>query len=138
MASATATAASACLMAASALMMPAFAEFTAAADLSAKQFFCVKVTAENAVNLAGAGEAVDGVLQNKPTSGQEATVWGVGSTTKAVAGAAVAAGADVTPDANGKLVTAGTGDYILGRALFAASADLERISVFITNQGRSA
>lgn len=111
---------------------------TAAADLSAKQFFCVKVTAENAVNLAGAGEAVDGVLQNKPTSGQEATVWGVGSTTKAVAGAAVAAGADVTPDANGKLVTAGTGDYILGRALFAASADLERISVFITNQGRSA
>ncbi len=111
---------------------------TAAADLSAKQFFCVKLTAANAVNLAGAGEAIDGVLQNTPTSGQEATVWGAGSTTKAVAGAAITAAAFVTPDANGKVVTAASGDYIIGRAAIAAGADGEVISVYITQPGRVA
>ena len=111
---------------------------TAAADLSAQQFRFVKVTAAEQVNLAGAGEAVAGVLQNKPTSGQAASVWGTGSTTKVVCGAAVTAGADVTPDANGDAVTAASGNYIAGKALDAGAGAGSIISVQLTQPGRTA
>lgn len=110
---------------------------TAAADLSAQQFRFVKITAAKAINLAGAGDAVAGVLQNKPISGQAATVWGVGSVSKVVAGAAVAAGAFVTPDASGDAVTAGTGNYIAGEAIDAAAGAGSIISVQLTQPGRS-
>jgi hypothetical protein len=47
----------------------------AAADLSSYQYCMVKLTADNTVNVCGAGELAIGVLQNKPTaSGQAARV----------------------------------------------------------------
>ena len=47
----------------------------AAADLSSYQYCFVKITADNTVNVAGAGEAAVGVLQNKPSvAGQAARV----------------------------------------------------------------
>lgn len=111
---------------------------TAAADLSAAQFLFVKITGELAINLAGAGEAVDGVLQNKPAAaGRAATVWGPGTASKVVAGAAVAAGADVTPDAAGKAVTSATGNYIAGKCMTAAANADELITVWLTNPGRT-
>ena len=99
-----------------------FGQATAAADLSAKQFFAVKVTAANVVNLAGAGDGPIGVLQNKPTSGQAADVLVFGMT-KASAGAAIAAGAKVMVDSNGQFQTAsGSAKYYVGTAVTAASA----------------
>jgi len=110
----------------------------AAADLSAHQFKLVKMTSTG-VNLCGAGEAALGVLQNKPDAlAQAATVWGPGSTSKVVAGAAVAKGAKITSDATGRAVTAASGNYEAGQALDAASAAGNLITIFINPQGRAA
>lgn len=109
----------------------------AAADLTGAQFLLVKTTSTG-VNKCGAGDHADGVLQNKPNTGQAATVWGPGSVSKVIAGAAVAKGADVASDANAKGITSTTGDYIVGRALTAVSNADEILSVWITNPGRTA
>lgn len=77
----------------------------AAADLSAKQFYAVKVDSAGKAALAGAGDRAFGILQNTPTQGQMASVAFDGIS-KAVAGGTIAAGAQVEVDANGKMVTA--------------------------------
>jgi len=110
----------------------------ASADLTSSQFLFTKVDGEKTVGLAGAGEAIDGVVQNNPNTGEAATVWGVGSVTKVYAGAAVAAGAFVTPNANAKAVTAASGNYIAGRCITAAANADELITLFITQPGRVA
>ena len=81
--------------------------FTAAADLSAKQFLGVKITAARTVNVAGANDA-HGVLQNKPASGEFAAVC-MGGLGKAVAGATVAAGDFLTTEATTSRVIAMSG-----------------------------
>lgn len=54
---------------------------TASADLSAKQFYFVKMSGEGTVTVcAGATDKPVGVLQNNPTSGQEAKVCAIGVT----------------------------------------------------------
>jgi hypothetical protein len=106
----------------------------AAADLSAKQYYIVDVDTAGKAALCGAGEVPFGSLQNKPEAGYvaEVQVYGVA---KVVAGAIVAVGASVTSDANGKAVTATTGDNVLGTALVASAADGDIIPVFITHAG---
>ena len=122
----------------------------AAADLSAKQFYAVKVDSNGKAALAGAGEHAIGVLQNKPTSGNAATVR-ISGATKMVASAAIAAGAVVAATAAGKSVTATkastntsdagvaadalVGSNVLGVALTAAGADLDVHEVCITHSG---
>lgn len=110
---------------------------TAAADLSAKQFFFVKVTGDREVNLAGDGEAAM-PLDNDPLSGEEASIPAPGSTVKVVASAAIAAGADVATAAGGKAKTSTSGDYINGQALTAAGADLEVFTMLYNPVGRTA
>ena len=112
----------------------------AAADLSSNQYYFTKVDSSGQVALCDTlGEKMDGVLQNDPDAqGRAATVWGVGSVSKVVASAAIAAGASVTTAASGKAVTAASGHYIAGTALDAASADGEVISVWLTMPGRVA
>ena len=110
---------------------------TAAADLSTKQFYAVKMTSTG-INLAGDGERVDGVLQNKPTAlGQAAEVETLGLT-KAIGADAIAQGASVASDANGKFVTAASGDYIAGTAWTACGADGELFTVLLRPEGRAA
>ena len=77
----------------------------AAADLSAKQFFFVKVDSAGkaALATAAAGEAVFGVLQNDPTAGQAASVRTAGET-QVAAGGTFAAGDKLSADANGRAV----------------------------------
>ena len=101
----------------------------AGADLSAKQYTFVKLNSSGqAIAVAAATDRPIGVLQNAPTSGQEAEVLVVGGT-KIVAGAAVTEGAVVGTDANGKGVplTVGTDTtkYILGTSLLEVAADGE-------------
>lgn len=111
----------------------------ASADLSAAQFLFVTLDSAGEAEVAGAGVSIAGVLQNKPgAQGRPCTIWGPGTVSKVVAGDAVAAGADVTPDANGKAVTSATGNYIAGKALSAATAADQLISVWITQPGRTA
>jgi hypothetical protein len=105
---------------------------TAAADLSAKQNYLVKVTAANTVNLAGNGELAIGSLINAPAAAATAHVQVVGVASVS-AGAAVAAGAQVAADANGQGVTATTGEKVIGIALNAAAAQDDVLSVLLTH-----
>jgi hypothetical protein len=84
----------------------------AGADLSAKQFHFVKVSAANQVNTCGDGEAGVGVLLNKPKSGEPALVQ-IGGLSKVVVGAGLTAGARVMSSSAGKALTATTGKNVL-------------------------
>lgn len=100
----------------------------AGSDLSAKTHYLVKVSAAGTVDLAGAGELAVGVVGNSPVSG-EAVELHTGLMVPVVAGAAVAAGAEVASDANGKGVTAVATDRVFGIAVDAAGADGEEFRV---------
>lgn len=105
---------------------------TAAADLSGQQYRAVRVTGDFAVNVANAaGQAVIGVLQNKPTSGQPAEVMSMG-VTKVLAGAAIAAGAEVMAGADGRIITAATaGSNVIGICMEAAANANEIVTVLL-------
>lgn len=90
--------------------------FNAAADLSASQFRVARITAANAVNVAGAVNDIIGIIQDKPLLGQACAVRTDG-VSKAAYGATVAAGAAVTCDGTGRIITAATGRQILGYAV---------------------
>jgi hypothetical protein len=96
------------------------------------QYRFVKITAAHQVGLATtkATDLAVGVMQNKPqVVGQAATV-GIAGVTNVMAGAAVAAGAAVTFDANGRGITGTVGtDKIVGIALGAAGAANELFPV---------
>lgn len=78
------------------------------------QYSFVKVTGSNRCGKAASGDAVVGVLQNKPqVEGQAATV-GVYGITNVLSGAAFAAGDKLDIDADGHAVTAaGTAYYAI-------------------------
>lgn len=101
----------------------------AGADLSAKQYFFVKVgTADNAAVVCGDGENALGVLINAPLSGEPAAIANSG-VVKVSAGGSITRGANVASDAAGEAVTAASGDYVLGIALEAADdGDIIRVA----------
>lgn len=99
---------------------------TASADLSSKQFHFVKISGANTVTVCAAvTDRPIGVLQNKPTSGQEAEIVACG-VTKLSSDEAVAAGSVLGSSADGQaqVVTVGseTTVYIAGQALTASTA----------------
>lgn len=99
-----------------------------AADFAEKQFYCVSVNSAGKAALADADDLNQiGVIQNNPPSGQATTVRVLG-VTKAAYGGTIAAGARVTSDAAGKIVTATTGKQVIGVALVAGvSGDIGKI-----------
>jgi hypothetical protein len=116
----------------------------AGADLSSKQYTFVKLDSSGqAVAASGATDIPIGVLQNAPTSGQEAEVLIVGGT-KIVAGAAIGEGALVGTGATGKAVAlvAGTDTtkYVVGTLLTESAADGNIVTAVINcaNPGRAA
>lgn len=74
--------------------------------------------------IATAGVKVIGVLQNKPTAGQEANISNIGIV-KVIAGAGVTRGADVMSDSSGHAITATGAVYVAGIALTSASAGVQ-------------
>lgn len=103
---------------------------TAGADLSAKQYYLVKITSRRTVTLCGDGYRVDGILLNKPTSGHAATVeTNSGVEQFVIAGGSFSAGAELASDASGKAVTALSGDESFGVALEDASGDGSQVRV---------
>lgn len=111
--------------------------FKAAADLSAAQFKAVKVDSNGEIALCGDGDSFIGILQNDPTSGNAGDVMTYGKS-KAIASAAIAAGALVTTAALGKVKTADGEDKIFGVATIAAAADGDIISVLLLTGGATA
>lgn len=108
----------------------------AAADLSAKQHYCVKVNSSGQVALCdAAGEIAHGVLQNKPDAQAKAASVRTLGVTKVVAAAAIEEGAVVTPTAAGKVTTGYGADRVLGIALEPAAADGDVIPVMLTPMG---
>lgn len=100
--------------------------FEAGADLSAKQFFFVKMSANNKVILcAAATDKPIGVLQNKPTSGQTAKVRSLG-VSKVSADGTLAAGDLIGTSADGqadpKVPGTDTTEFTVGHVLIGAAA----------------
>ena len=107
----------------------------AAADLSAKQFYIVKLSSTGTVDLAAAAtENIIGVLQNTPVSAEQA-VYAFTGVAKVKAGGTIAVGAFVTADSAGKAVSTTTdGDVVIGRFIgtaAAASGDLVEVQLGI-------
>lgn len=85
---------------------PIIVNMAAAADLSTRQWYIVRQTAENAVNLTSAATQVPfGTLQNKPKSGETAEI-GVAGNVKVILGGTVAINDPLVSDANGKAIAA--------------------------------
>lgn len=107
----------------------------AGADLSAKQYFFVKVnTSGQAVLCAAATDRPIGVLQNTPESGEEASVLVVGGT-KVVSSASIDEGALIgtasTGKADAKTPGSDTTEYAVGTVILAAGADNEILTAVI-------
>ncbi len=79
---------------------------TAGADLSSKQYYFAKVSSGGVIGCNTQGEAVDGVIQDKPDASGKAVSVAYSGISKVVAGAAILKGALVQTDANGKAMTA--------------------------------
>jgi hypothetical protein len=111
--------------------------YTAGANLSAKQYHFLRFSADYTVNTPGAAaQDIIGIQQD-----DLATAAGIGVLVRPIpqasssllkAGAAIAAGAPITSDANGKGVTATTGQRYYARAAQAATADGDIIEVHPT------
>jgi len=87
----------------------------AAADLTGKKYYAVKLNAQGEVALASAiTDIVIGILQNEPSAqGLEASVC-VSGVSKVVLGATVATGALVGVSAAGKAVADASTNFTLG------------------------
>lgn len=115
----------------------------AGADLSAAQFKFVKLNSSGqAILCAAATDKPIGVLQNAPTSGQEAEVTVIGGT-KVVLGGSVTEGAAVGTSAAGAGValTVGTDTtkYVVGQALTeGASGEIITVVINCASAGRAA
>lgn len=98
----------------------------AASDLSAKQFFLVKQTAADTVDLvAAATDRTFGVLVNAPKSAQAASVQtdGIAKVVSDGSGTAIAAGDPLGADTSGRVVKNVTADRLgIGVAMDASSA----------------
>ena len=106
----------------------------AGADLSSAQYKFVKISSGKAVVCSGATDIPIGVLQNSPTSGQEASILVAGGT-KLVAGAAIAAGVVIgtssTGKADAKVAGTDTTEYAVGVVILASSADADILTAVI-------
>jgi hypothetical protein len=96
-------------------------------DLSAKQFFFVAL--DDGKVAAVADVALP--LQNKPDASGKTAALRYGGISKVVAGAAIAVGAKVAPDAAGKGRTAVSTDHPTCIALEAAGSDLDVIACLV-------
>lgn len=110
--------------------------YKAGADLSAKQFFAVELTAADTVGLVNAAtDRVLGLLQNKPQAGQaaEVRILGISKAVSDGSVTAIAVGDYVGPNAAGKMVKKTLADNsVTGIAHDASSADGTVIRVLLT------
>jgi predicted RecA/RadA family phage recombinase len=95
--------------------------FEAAVDLSTKQFHAVTLNSAGKLILPAAdGDDAIGILQNKPTAGQEGSVMLSGISMVAMTGA-VAIADQVQVLTTGRGDTAASGDHVIGQCLETAA-----------------
>ncbi len=104
----------------------------AAADLSGKRYHIMRLSDRLKTNQASdaGGSSVFGVLQNKPQSGEAATLAYAG-VSKVVAGGAVSVNTIITTNGSGRAAAVASGQMAIGRALEAAGADGDQISALL-------
>ena len=107
----------------------------AGADLSSSQYYYVKLsTTDTVIACAAATDIPIGILQNAPTSGQEATIMVTGIS-KVSADAALAInqliGTAADGQADAKTVGTDTTEYVVGNVLVAAGAAGEYATVTV-------
>ena len=106
----------------------------AGADLSAKQYFFVAVSADGQIDPAGDGAHADGVLQNNPSAAGRVAEVAIGGVVEVICGGVVTRGGPVASDTNGEAVNPASGDVILGTAL-ETGADGSVISMIFNPRG---
>lgn len=118
----------------------------AAADHSAKQYYCVKVDSNGrAAIVAAAGDRVDGIIVVPADAQDRAESVQVSGVAKCIAAGPIARGALVAATSAGKVDDSATlgvidnanvkGSYIVGVALEAAAADGDVIEVLLRLSG---
>ncbi len=116
--------------------------FTAAADLSAKQYHFVILASATTVNVATAiTNAPIGILQNDPASGEQAVVR-ISGISKVVADGTLAAGNFIGTSADGQADQIGSGTdttvYMMGQCVEAAAAGETTTMILNVANGRAA
>lgn len=113
----------------------------AGADLSAKQFYFVKLSAGEVVLCSGATDVPMGVLLNAPADGELAEVAVFGGV-KVVASGDLAVGGQIGTDANGKAAVYAPGTdttkYIVGTLVEDPGADGDIVGAYINCIGAGA
>ena len=111
----------------------------AAADLSGKQYYFVAVDTNGKAALTGDDGNPIGVLQNKPTAGQAATIC-IDGVTKVYVGteSGLGAGYNVGCDSNSAAKVSDTGSYRLGVTLEDPTADGDIVSILFQKNGKQA
>jgi len=107
--------------------------FKAAADLSAKQYYAVKLSADNTVNVSGANERAIGILQNKPDTAGDSAVVRVAGVSKHKVNEAVGRGTLITSTSTGlgeEVDAAGEWHYAM--ALETSTSQNDIIDVLLT------
>lgn len=107
----------------------------AAADLSANRYQIMRFAGERLVNVASHAAAAAtlspaGILENTPTSGQNATITYAGIT-KVMAGGSLTVNTWFTNNGSGRAAAVASGDNAVGIALTGASADGDVITARI-------
>jgi hypothetical protein len=108
----------------------------AGADLSAKQYFFVKIDANGDAVLAGNGENAIGVLQNAPASGEAANI-AVAGVSKVIIGdtTSLDSGVVISSDANGKATLGVSTDFALAILIEDTTANDDVVSCLIQKTG---
>ena len=108
----------------------------AGADLSAKQYFFVKIDANGDAVLAGNGENAIGVLQNAPASGEAANI-AVAGVSKVIIGdtTSLDSGVGISSDANGKATLGVSTDFALAILIEDTTANDDVVSCLIQKTG---
>ena len=111
----------------------------AAADLSGKQYYFVSVDTNGKAALTGDDGNPIGVLQNKPTAGQAATIC-IDGVTKVYVGteSGLGAGYNVGCDSNSAAKVSDTGSFRLGVSLEDPTADGDIVSMLFQKNGKQA
>lgn len=116
---------------ASAYEIPGFSyTLPAASDMTGSQFRFVNMNSSGQAATPSAGGRVVGVRQNKPNTGQAATIVQTGVSI-VEGGEAITAGANVATSATGKAMVADEGDEVVGIAFTACGADAEFLAVLL-------
>ena len=110
---------------------------TAGADLSSNRYRFVKASATEGqvVAIAAATDRPVGIQEDAPDAAGKAIEAVYSGITEAEAGAAIAQGAQIQTDAQGRAITLATGGHPVGSALQAAAGAGDRISVVVSCAG---